>query len=122
MMLTLGIDLASQPLKTATCEIEWSDGCATPFPPVVGRTDQDILTQAGRCDAIGIDAPFGWPQPFIEFLVRRHSHGHSSISWSATHRDALCFRMTDVRVRKALGRWPLSVSSDRISVTAMRCA
>lgn len=121
-MRTLGIDLASQAEDTATCEIEWSDGFATPLLPMVGRTDQDILIQAGRCDVIGIDAPFGWPQPFVEFLVRKRSHDYKLIPWSPAIRDPLRFRLTDFRVREHLGRWPLSVSSDLISVTAMRCA
>jgi hypothetical protein len=119
---TLGVDLASQSGNTATCEIEWADGLAKPLPPMVGVTDQGILDQAGRCDVIGIDAPFGWPQPFVEFLDRTRSYSQQTNVWSETRRDSLRFRRTDFRVREVLGRWPLSVSSDLIAITAMRCA
>ena len=120
-MRTLGIDLASQPAKTAACVIDWSDEAATVSTPILGLTDPAILELAANCDIIGIDAPFGWPLPFVEFLTNPERADIRSSPWTAERRDSLRFRLTDSRVRDVLGRWPLSVSSDRIALAAMRC-
>jgi len=56
---TLGVDLASQPKKTAACEIEWGPDSATTSGPMVGMSDGDLLGLVARNDAVGIDAPFG---------------------------------------------------------------
>lgn len=116
-MRTLGVDLASQPAKTAACVVAWQAGRATAETPRLGLADGDLLTMAAGCEAVGIDAPFGWPQPFVDFLAEE-----GAPPWDAARRDALCFRRTDRRVWAALGRPPLSVSSDRIALPAMRCA
>jgi hypothetical protein len=44
----------------------------------------------------------------------------SFTSWTTQLRERLCFRVTDRFVHKELGPWPLSVSSDRIALPAMR--
>ncbi len=88
----------------------------------VGVSDADILEAASECDGIGIDAPFGWPQPFVQFVCERAALPGSLPRWEDPHRDRLRFRQTDFRAKELLGRWPLSVSSDLIAITAMRCA
>ena len=40
--------------------------------------------------------------------------------WNPELREALCFRKTDRIVYETVGRWPLSVSADRIALPAMR--
>ena len=121
-MLTLGIDLAAQAAKTAACRIAWTREGATVETLQLGADDAGILALAAGADAVGIDAPFGWPRPFVAF-VRRHEAGRAgSPAWQAAHRDALRFRRTDVAARERLGRWPLSVSSDLIAIPALRCA
>ena len=122
--LSLGIDLASQAAKTAACVIAWSDatGMATASCPRLGLTDPDLLDLADGCDVVGIDAPFGWPDPFVAFLDPQRSESETASAWTTDRRDALRFRTTDFRVRDRLGRWPLSVSTDRIALAAMRCA
>jgi len=119
---TLGIDLASQPKKTAACAIAWEDGRATVSAPRLEMTDDDLLGLAAGSDAVGIDAPFGWPQPFVEFLTRRPAPGAETAAWGKARRDELCFRLTDRLVWTALGRPPLSVAADKIALPAMRCA
>ena len=122
---SLGIDLASQAAKTAACVITWFDPeterVATAACPRLGLTDRDLLDLAAECDVIGIDAPFGWPDPFVAFLDPRGTDAEPAPVWTTDRRDALRFRATDFRVRKTLGRWPLSVSTDRIALAAMRC-
>ncbi len=119
-LLTLGIDLASQPKKTAGCLIAWSAHDANVSTFELGLTDDDILFLAERAEVVAIDAPFGWPQPFIDFVSESPATREASV-WDPSSRDRLCFRRTDLHVRRLLGRPPLSVSSDKIAVTAMRC-
>ena len=121
-MRSLGVDLASQPQTTAACTIQWAGGVAQVLGIQLGLTDVDLISLAEGTDVIGIDAPFGWPLPFVELVQEHHNGGRSEIEWSTERRDALRFRRTDVHVRSVLGRWPLSVSSDLIAIVAMRCA
>ena len=120
-MLTLGIDLASQPKKTAGCLITWADHGARVVDLKLGLTNDDILSLAERADIVAIDAPFGWPQPFIDLVSESPTTREASV-WDPSNRDRLCFRRTDLHVRTLLGRPPLSVSADKIAIPAMRCA
>ncbi|HZN38888.1 MAG TPA: DUF429 domain-containing protein [Planctomycetota bacterium] len=113
----MGVDLASAAKRTATCVIEWADGRASVRELVVVADDDAITSLAAHADAVGIDAPFGWPAPFVELLTGKPRLDE----WTHKQRDALCFRETDHYIRRETGRWPLSVSSDRIGVVAMRC-
>ena len=116
-MKTLGVDLASQAARTATCVLEWGDGRARIVDLAVNADDTAIVAMKDGVDAIGIDAPFGWPASFIAMLS-----GQDRLpDWTTTHRDTLRFRATDKYIRDETGRWPLSVSSDLIGVVAMRC-
>jgi predicted nuclease with RNAse H fold len=119
-MRTLGIDLAAQAPRTAACVLEWRDGRGTDNgkAPAVGVDDAELLTLLHEADRSGIDAPFGWPDAFraaIEGWSERDT-------WEPTESFAhLRYRLTDL-VRADGERPPLSVSSDLIAVTAMRCA
>lgn len=120
-MITLGVDLASQPERTATCRIRWR--APPPRRPTVdalskGATDSRLLELFRGSDKIGIDAPFGWPVSFVQAI-----RGYSTATvWPTCDVSDLRFRRTDRMVRERLGRWPLSVSADRIAMTAMRAA
>lgn len=121
-MLTLGIDLASQPRTTAACTIAWQGATASVQALELGLDDAALVERSNGVTAIGIDAPFGWPAPFVE-MVKRHQAGEPvAAPWSTARRDELRFRRTDLRVHELTGRWPLSVSSDLIAIVAMRCA
>lgn len=115
-MLTLGVDLASQPKRTATCLIRWDRGSARVETLSMGATDAALHELFGRADKIGIDAPFGWPAPFTR-AVAAYS---AETVWPSTDVPRLRFRRTDEVAKEKLGRWPLSVSTDLIAVTAMR--
>ncbi|MBI4914915.1 MAG: DUF429 domain-containing protein [Acidobacteria bacterium] len=116
-MRTLGIDLASAAKRTALCVLEWRREGATVSDLRVEVTDDAILQAHDQANATGIDCPFGWPERFRKMLA----DGPAVESWSHDVRDSLRFRLTDKLVRDAIGRWPLSVSSDLIAVPAMRC-
>lgn len=116
-MLTLGIDLASAAANTAYCTLEWDSDRATVAELATGASDATLLA-AHRCaDAIGIDCPFGWPEAFRRLVAGQPPDA----PWSTDRRDELRYRLTDHHVRRTVGRWPLSVSSDLIAVPAMRC-
>ena len=114
-MITLGIDLSSQPTNTAASVIDWEDGRAIARPPCLHCTDEDLLLLIDGADATGIDAPFGWP---IEFVAAVNNWPHDT--WSQAGRDRLRFRETDRDVRTMQSVWPLSVSTDTIALPAMR--
>lgn len=121
-MRTLGIDLASQRAKTAACAVDWIDGVATVALVELGVDDRRALDLMTDVDVVGIDGPFGWPVPFVDLMRNHHGFVAGTEEWTPARRDALRFRRTDHLVRERLGRWPLSVSSDRIAIAAMRCA
>jgi len=123
-MRTLGIDLAAEPISTAACEITWHADVAYGRLHGAHLDDDHLLALIQSADKAGIDCPFGWPQPFVD-AVSVHTHG---AAWpgrgqpGAPHRRSLRYRLTDEIVREQLNVVPLSVSTDRIGVTAMRCA
>lgn len=116
MMITIGVDLASQPKNTASCLIRWEGGRAYVEAIVENVTDADLCEQFARADKIGIDAPFGWPSSFVGAV----SEYMRSLTWPAVGLSELRFRRTDAFIRARIGRWPLSVSSDLIAVPAIR--
>jgi predicted nuclease with RNAse H fold len=121
-MDTIGIDLAAQDEKTAICKIRWSRGRAVVAEPLTGASTDDSDTQLasliGSDQWVGVDAPFGWPADF----VRAVSGYARRAPWPELDPDRLRYRLTDRLVRDEIGLSPLSVSSDRIGVTAWRCA
>ena len=133
--LTMGVDLAAKPANTAVCILRWGDGKPTVVLLARGK-DQDsaplddnwISTRAaglrrdyGEITKVGIDDPFGWPVPFLEAMeaYRRGPHWPRPMDEAP---DELRLRETDRAVHKRSKRWPLSVTSDRIAIPAMRCA
>lgn len=123
-MRTLGIDLAAEPPDTAACEITWLANTAEGRVYMERLDDHRLLTLMEGADKVGVDCPFGWPAPFIN-AVTAHANGEA---WpgrgqpGSGYRRSLRYRLTDEVVRQQVGIWPLSVSTDRIGVTAMRCA
>lgn len=147
-MQTLGIDLSTDPKKVWTCEIDWDESpprvvaldCLGEAPDpreppqdVPWRSQGLVRDEAGLIAAlieritafgpaagriVGIDAPFGWPDAFVEAMT----------DWAAgdlsgfTKRPELRLRATDRFVHAAVGVTPMSVSTDRIGSTAMLCA
>jgi predicted nuclease with RNAse H fold len=121
-VITLGIDLAAEPRDTASCHIEWRDGRAGVRSLVLGRDDAELLHDAEGALAIGIDAPFGWPEAFVRAVSAHHALEPADIHWTPELRRRLRLRVTDIFVNRETGLWPLSVSTDAIAVPALRCA
>ena len=122
-MLTVGVDLATQPAKTAVARIAWSKNAVYVIGLDTHSTDDAILNACQEADFVGIDVPFGWPDAFTTFVDRQHHNTQTAeAGGSDDSRRHMAFRLTDVVVAKEFGRWPLSVSTDRIGLTAMRAS
>jgi predicted nuclease with RNAse H fold len=123
-MLTIGVDLAAEPKGTAVAGIEWADKRGKLVSLMLGATDDHIVEASSSADKIGIDCALGWPDKFVDFVVNHRASNHAvnrefgAMDW----RKNLSYRETDRRVREVTGRWPLSVATDRLGVTALRCA
>ncbi|MGV9711554.1 DUF429 domain-containing protein [Gordonia sp. NPDC003424] len=145
-MRTAGVDLAASPRLTAVAVVEWSAESArlielvtpaddatirallktAPYGPSEGHIPSDGPHGAdpGHVAKVGVDAPFGWPDDFVDFVVAQHrgelgaGRGLDEID----NRRPLAYRLTDrVVVEKGWGR-PLSVSADQIAHVAFRAA
>lgn len=117
VVITSGVDLATVPQRTGLCVIDWnSSRCAE---ITVGVDDTAIVEAALQSARCGIDAPFGYPDAFVDF-VAAHAAGEDATPDELTEPYRL--RMTDLAVWRTHGRRPLSVSTDLIGVTALRCA
>ena len=118
-MLTVGVDLASQPKKTALCAINWS----RPHAPTVtylttGAPDALIIAVAMGADRIAIDSPFGWPIGFAEFLTAHQNLDR--VDFDGIAPNDVWFRQTDREMMTL--KQPLSVAAEKLARTAYRCA
>lgn len=123
-MLIAGVDLAAEPKGTALALIDWAEGGAKLVHLELGVNDEGIIDASRQATKIGIDCALGWPIEFVDFVVA-HSQikpGVSPIDGGIDWRRRMAYRETDRQVREITGRWPLSVSTDRLGLTAMRCA
>lgn len=124
-MITVGIDLAAQPARTGVAHIEWDDDGAHLTSLELGATDERLLADCNAGEKVGIDSPLGWPTPFIDFIT---DHRDSRLTVPPEEepdvwRKRLCYRETDLEVKRRQPKLQgLSTSTDRIGVTAMRCA
>ena len=123
-MITAGIDLAAEPKGTALALIEWSEGSGKLLDLQVGVGDSVIVQGISNAEKIGIDCALGWPMEFVDFVSNHNDPNAKSrqVEGGMDWRRRLSYRETDRAVRARTGRWPLSVSTDRLGLTAMRCA
>ncbi|MDQ1082460.1 MULTISPECIES: DUF429 domain-containing protein [Microbacterium] len=125
-MRTIGIDLAAGAAGTALAEIVWAPGSARLTRLEVGVQDVDIVASVSSGDAwLGVDCPLGWPDAFVDFVQAHHADTApllGPVQGHAQWRRPLVYRHTDHVVKDRIGRWPLSVSTDRLGVTALRGA
>jgi len=122
-VITVGVDLAAADAGTAVAVVEWSAASARLVSLRLGASDADIVAAARAATKIGIDCALGWPDEFVAFVsghadAPRAPDADGGASW----RRRLAYRETDRVVHAVTGRWPLSVSTDRLGVTALRCA
>jgi len=111
-MRLVGVDLASQPKRTSLAVIE----AGRVVMLISEATDDTIIEHATGAHGVGIDAPLGWPDAFVETITAHH--GHESIP--AHDPRNLRLRRTDVITHERSGKQPLSVSTDLIGVVALR--
>ena len=118
-MITAGVDLASQPEHTGSCELLWAEGRVR-VEGLWSRTqDADLRRLLGSpAQKIGFDVPLGWPRAFAE-LVHRHGRGEQV---PQVETRELTHRATDRWLGEPGRGWPLSVSTDRIAYPALRAA
>ena len=122
-MRTVGIDLAAAAANTAVAVVDWA--ALVVEPAVVGVSDDALVDAALAGDRVGIDCPIGWPVEFVRAVSayeRREPWPGRDEPDRAAYTRRLRFRRTDLVVQERTGRWPLSVSTDRLGVTATRCA
>lgn len=122
-MLTVGVDLAAQPAGTALAAIEWQDGAARLVELEVGIVDSRIVELSRGAACVGIDVPFGWPIEFAQFIAAHRKREVAPRDFSGKEwRQRIRFRDTDRYVRERIGKWPLSVATDLLSLAAMHGA
>lgn len=116
--VTLGIDLGVPDENTAVCAIRWEAGSGVITRLNSSWSNDGLRDLIAEADWTGIDTPFSWPVRFRETLAEHGVHG----GWPADYRSLdYQLRSTDLFVKK-IARRPLSVSTDLLGVTAMRCA
>ena len=123
-MLTVGVDLAAEPAKSAIAWVDWSPAGALVGDLLLAAQDDTVATVIRQADKAGIDAPFGWPQKFVAF-VSAHEAGNVVVPEQVAAREwrrQLAYRLTDEVVLETTGLATLSVVADPIAHTAMRCA
>lgn len=125
-MRTVGVDLAAGAPGTALAEVEWAGASARLTRLEIGMQDADIVASVSAGEAwLGVDCPLGWPDAFVDFVQAHHADVDprlGPVDGGADWRRTLVYRHTDHVVRERIGRWPLSVSTDRLGVTALRGA
>ena len=123
-MLTAGVDLAAEPKGTALAVMDWTSAAAKVVDLQLSVSDEPIVKIASQVDKLGIDCALGWPQEFVNFVSQQSDATLSQHNFDGgmEWRRSLAYRETDRHVREVTGRWPLSVSTDRLGLTAMRCA
>ncbi len=126
-MRTAGVDLSVAAKGTAAATIEWEAGSedrARVGEPSRGLDDAALLDLLAEAEWTAIDAPFGWPEPMVAAV---HAYATED-RWPATDKPSFRLRRTDTHVHdRVLAEteqklWPLSPSTDRISLTAWRLA
>lgn len=121
-MITVGVDLAAEPKRTAVAMLEWDHEGVRLVELLTTADDEQILELAVQADKTGIDCPLGWSDDFVAFVNEHHAGNVASTPVDAAARVPLRYRATDLfLIEQKLGR-PLSVSSDLIAVPAMRAA
>ncbi|MBV9486027.1 MAG: DUF429 domain-containing protein [Frankiaceae bacterium] len=123
-MITVGVDLAAEPANTAVAILAWQPSSCVVTDLFCPAEDADIIDAAKGATKVGIDAPLGWPVPFVEFLVQ-HQGGvvvPPDAGGEKAWRHHLATRLTDRVVHEDFGVVPMSVAADRIARPAMRAA
>jgi hypothetical protein len=76
VVITVGIDVAAQPERTAACWIRWDNNVGTVEQveqPLADDRLRSILVE-DPVDKVGIDVPLGWPAAFVS-AIGAHNAG-----------------------------------------------
>lgn len=132
-----GVDLAAEAAGTALAvlRVEPGDSLTRDARGAAGATvalehlrlgvdDDTLLAETRAAALIGIDCAFGWPVDFVDFVARQASGARltSDDTGGLAWRRRLAHRETDRVVIERTGARPLSVATDRLGMTALRCA
>lgn len=122
-MITCGVDLSSQPADTAIAVIDWGASSPRLVQLEVGVDDEIILDAIRGADAAAIAAPFGWPDPFLEFIVSNRAGFVPNPRRVATTsgRNRILYRTTDRRLRELLGLRLMASTASTLAGTTLRC-
>lgn len=130
-VISVGVDIAKEPQKTALCEIRWSESEAIVERIELRVTDDRIIQCSNASFVTALDAPFGWPTAMVRAVSRWMPGGE----WSRPSDTAFRLRATDEATRRIVSDTlatrtagssavtpvhPLSVSSDKIAMAAWR--
>ncbi|MEG3638033.1 DUF429 domain-containing protein [Magnetococcus sp. PR-3] len=119
--LILGVDCATQWARMSVAVGHWNNTRLT-LQQTLTASDlnddnwQKLVDQLSHLQTpliLAMDAPLGWPFPFMNQLF--HHQAGEPLQGSA---NDLLRRMTDKVVRQHLGKTPLDVAADRIARTA----
>ncbi len=123
-MRVAGVDLAAEAAGTGLAVLRVEPGNVALESLQLGVDDETIVRATRDVSLIGIDCAFGWPVDFVDFVSRHAAGGELSgsdagdLAW----RRRLAHRETDRVVTERTGARPLSVATDRLGMTALRCA
>jgi len=108
---------------TAACIMSWGEGSGTIESLRLGVSDAEIVRMMGDVDKVGIDVPIGWPKAFVEALAQWSGEGSWPADYLHSNIEGYRYRRTDLHTWRTVGGPPpLSVSTDRIGIPAMRAA
>ncbi len=71
---TWGLDMSTNPRKTAAVQLSWSDDGAqiTDVHHPLEAGDIPSLIEKHREETWAVDVPFGWPDKFVDLMADRH--------------------------------------------------
>lgn len=142
-----GVDLAAEAAGTALAVFHAGGGAVALESLSLGVDDEAIVRATREVELIGIDCAFGWPSDFVDFVARHSGFGERAAAVGGVQpagptaglegeddptaleatgdlawRRRLAYRETDRFVTEQTGARPLSVATDRLGMTALRCA
>lgn len=133
-----GVDLAAEAAGTGLAVLRVEPGNVALESLQLGVDDETIVRATRDVSLIGIDCAFGWPVDFVDFVSRHAAAVEPESAGGGVQRAAptlalpatgdlawrrrLAHRETDRVVTESTGARPLSVATDRLGMTALRCA
>jgi predicted nuclease with RNAse H fold len=120
--ITVGVDLSTTKGNRGVVTIDWSTQPVT-VTAHRDKRDLDSIVELAELGTTAIDAPFGWPAPFVEFVQDPTGFHEQMIDseYENYSRD-LRLRTTDRWVKEKYPDLnPLSVSMDKLGATAVVC-